>query len=171
MAYQKIVAYKPPGRGKGSKLSVLQSAFIDHYMVTKRGTEAIILAGSRTKNPARAATEMLNHPLVKAEIERRRDVLADKSIMTIEYLAQKLLDIIQREEEENPTAALRAIELAGKHLGMYRDRQEISGPDGAAIQMEQKTRENAEAFTAQLKKLAKKTDASEDSNVVDFKRA
>lgn len=138
-------------------------------MVCKVGSEAIVKAGSKTTNPTRAATEMLNHPLVKAEIKRRVEARVEKSELTVEFLTQKLLEIIQTEQGENPQAALRAIELAGKHLGMYKERQEISGPDGEAIQMEQRTRENADVFTSQLKKLTKK--ATEDAdNVVEFRK-
>jgi phage terminase small subunit len=39
----------------------------------------------------------------------------------------------------NPAAANKALELLGKEMGMFKDQHEISGPDGGAIQTEDKT--------------------------------
>ena len=41
---------------------------------------------------------------------------------------------------------------------MFKDRQELSGPDGEAIQMEQKTKESADEFNRKLLSLAAKAD-------------
>lgn len=158
MALQRLRNYNPPGRGKGSKLTTRQLAFIDSYMVCGVAKDACLKAGYKTKNPTRQGTELLNHPLVKEEIQKRREKLGEKSQLTVEYLVQKLTEIIQKEQEENPNAALRAIELAGKHLGMYKDRQEISGPDGEAIRIEeQKVQEEADEFKSRIASIAKRT--------------
>lgn len=170
MAYQRLLNYKPPGRGKGSRLTTKQTAFIDEYMVCGVAKDACLKAGYKTKNPTRMGTELLAHPLVKAEINRRKQVRTEKSELTIDFLVQKLLEIIQDEQDENPTAALRAIELAGKHLGMYKERQEISGPDGNAIEIqEQRVKQSAHDFTSKLAELAKRGKAAED-NIIPIGR-
>ena len=168
MAHQHLVNYKPPGRGKGSKLTQRQSSFVDHYMVCGVAKDAVLKAGYKTKNPIRMGTECLNHPLIKAEIERRREILNEKSILSVEYLVQKLISIIEKEHEENPNAALRGIELAGKHLGMYKERQEISGPDGNAIEVrEQKIAEDVADFKSRLAGIATRRGAGNLSLVPD----
>ncbi len=146
---------RPPGRPKGRQLTVKQSSFVDHYMVTGVGSKAVLLAGYNTINPVRQATELMQNPMVKAEIERRRQMAIKKSELTVEYLTQKLLEIIAKEQEENPQAALRAIELAGKSIAMFKERQEISGPDGDAIRVqEQRVQEEADEFKSRMASIA-----------------
>jgi hypothetical protein len=63
------------------------------------------------------------------------------------------------EESGNLTAMLRASELLAKHLGMFIDRQEISGPGGAEIEIkQQKIKEKADDFINLIDRAAKKVD-------------
>lgn len=121
-----------------------------------------------TKN----VSEIMTNPLVVAEIKKRQAKRTQQSEVKAEYLIQKLMQIIEREEEQNPQAALRAIELAGKSIALFKERQEISGVDGAAIQHEQHVKESVADFTNKLESLARRNpsgDAGEGaSTVVEF---
>jgi hypothetical protein len=60
---------------------------------------------------------------------------------------------------------LRAIELAGKSIALWKERQEISGPDGEAIKHEQHIKESVADFTSRISSLAKR---GGQTNVVEF---
>lgn len=143
-----------PTKGRGSKLSRKMRNFVDEYMTDFVGSHAVVRAGYKTTNPDQMAAQLLAHPLVKAEIEARRAVKLEKQELKAEYVIQKLIRIVEDTETGNPQAALRGLELLGKHLGMYKERQEISGPDGGAIETMQRTKEDIADFKSKLDRLA-----------------
>lgn len=134
-------------------------------MIHKDGGKAITLSSYKTTNPGQLAAQLLQHPLVVAEIQKRFAARAEKSEVTAEFLIQKLVSIIN-DNEIKTTDTLRAIELAGKSIALWRDRQEISGPDGGAIETEQRVKESAADFTNKLSVLVKRS--ATDDNVVPF---
>lgn len=153
------MAYLPPGsepplKGKGSKISTKMSIFVDEYLVDLNASKAVIRAGYKTTNPNRIATELLRHPLVLKAIQGKQEKRRDRLELSADYVITKLISIVEDTEQGNPQAALRGLELLGKHLGLYRDRQEISGPDGGAIEMEQKVKENVDDFTSRISRLS-----------------
>ncbi len=156
--------YVPPSKGRGSKLTAKMLAFIDYYMVDFVGKDAVIKAGYKTKNSEKMAAALLQHPLVSAEIKARQGLRREKTELTAEFLIQKLVSIIQDTERDNPQAALRGIELAGKTLGIFKDRQEISGPDGESIKIEQDIKKKADDFASKLSRLSRR---AEDEPLVD----
>lgn len=156
MAYLKLDS-EIPVKGKGSKLSGKMLRFVEEYLVDLNGTQAILRVPYKTDNPNRLATELLRHPLVLREIEKRTEKRRERMEIKADYLINKLINIIEATEENNPQAALRAIELAGKSIALWKDRQEISGPDGAAIEMEQRIKEDVTDFTSKLARLAEST--------------
>lgn len=146
--------YVPPKKGKGAYLSDLQKRFIDEYLVDLKGSEAVLRAGYKTKNANRQASELLNHPLVRHWIDKRLEEKREKCELSAEYVIQKLINIVESTDKSNPQAALRGLELLGKTMALFKERQEVSGPDGEAIQMEQKVQERAADFTSKLSRLA-----------------
>ncbi len=155
---------------RGHKLTPKMRSFIDAYFgaANFNALEAMRLSDYKTTTPAsttQTAAELMRHPLVMAEIERRQQARTEKAEVKAEYLITKLMAIIEKEQEDNPQAALRAIELAGKSIALWRERQEVSGPDGAAIQHEQKVKENVADFTSRIASLAKRNGTT---NVVEF---
>lgn len=133
--------------------------FIDQYLVYQNGPEAVRHTSYKTKNPHRMASELLAHPLVRDEIQRRLDKRSQYAEVKAEFLIGKLLEIIN-DDDIKTADQLRAIELAGKSIALWRERQEISGPNGEAIKHEQTIKENVDNFTNKLKSL------SERNNVV-----
>lgn len=161
--------YKPPTPGggtnhKGNVLTAMMLGFIDLYMVHLNGTKAAELSAYKTNNPSRLARRLMAHPLIIAEIKKRTEARQLNMEIKSDYIVNKLIQIID-DGEEKTGDRLRAIELAGKTIGIFKDRQEISGPDGEAIRTEQVTKENADAFSSRISGLAKR---SGTSNVVSF---
>lgn len=91
-----------------------------------------------------------------------------KTELEAQWVLNKLMNIVQETETDNPQAALRGLELLGKHLGLYRERQEITGADGAAIKYEQEIKKGAEEFTNKLDKLRRSAEEGEPK-VVNIK--
>lgn len=150
-----------PTKGKGSKLSSKMQLFVSEYLVDLNATEAVLRSGYKTKNPNRLGTELLRHPLVKAQIDEALSKRMEQNEVKADYLINKLISIIENTETSNPQACLRAIELAGKSIALWKERQEISGPDGGAIQTEQKIKEDVESFTSSISRLARRSGESE----------
>lgn len=145
-----------PTKGKGSKPSAKMELFISEYLVDLNASEAVKRAGYKSKNPNKLGTELLRHPLIKPRIDEALANRMEQNEIKADYLINKLISIIENTESANPQACLRAIELAGKSIALWKERQEVSGPDGGAIQMEQKIREDVAAFTSSLTRLAER---------------
>jgi len=157
MAYLKLDS-EIPTKGKGSKLSAKMLRFVDEYLVDLNGTQAVLRVPYKTDNPNRLATELLRHPLVMREIDKRTEKRRERMELKADYLVNKLIEIMESEETKT-SDVLRAIELAGKSIALWKERQEISGPDGAAIEMEQRIKEDVSDFTSRLSRLAEQSGA------------
>lgn len=164
MSYHKRTTYVAPCNGKGAKLTHKMQCFISEYLVDMNASQAVVRAGYKTKNPNRIGTELLQHPLVAEAIERALDDKFKRHELTADYLVNKLVGIIEAEGTKTPDV-LRAIELAGKSIALWKERQEISGPDGQAIQTEQKVKQDVADFTSRLARLAPREG---EDGVVEF---
>jgi phage terminase small subunit len=145
-------------------------SFINAYFgeANFNGLKAIELSDYNCKTRYSAHqtyAELMNHPLVVAEMERRQLARETKSEVKAEILIQKLLEIIENTQVDNPNAALRAIELAGKSIALWKDRQEITGADGGAIEHKQEVKDSVAEFTSRISSLAKRNGTA---NVVEF---
>lgn len=161
MAYLSVKAGRIEGKGgKGKKLTPKMVTFIDAYFgeANFNATRAYELSAyaSTMKSPDLRAAELMNHPLVQQEIKRRQAIRTEKSEVKAEWIINKLQKIVNNTEDENPQAAIRAIELLGKTIAIWRDRQEISGPDGEAIKHEQHVKESVADFTRRISELVKR---------------
>lgn len=144
---------------KGKKLTPKMLSFIDQYFGSANfnALEAMRLSDYKCSTEGsvhQTSAELMNHPLVIAEIKRRTDLRSEKSEVKAEWLINKLMNIVNNTEEDNPAAAIRAIELLGKTIAIWRDRQEVSGPDGEAIKHEQHVKESVAEFTTRIQGLA-----------------
>lgn len=155
----------------GRKLTPKMLSFVDAYLgaANFNALRAIELSDYNCKTKFsihKTSAELMNHPLVKAEIDRRLLKREQKSEVKAEYLINKLIEIIDDLSASEKTAdRLRAIELAGKAIALWKERQEVTGADGGAIQHEQHVKESVADFTSRISSLVKRGGAG---NVVDF---
>jgi phage terminase small subunit len=148
-------------QGMIDSLSTLQKRFCEEYLVDLNATQATIRAGYQTKWPSRVGSQLLRTPTIKMAIESLIAERNKSSYVGKDEVLKGILRAIQKAEAKDKTGdMLRGYELLAKHLGMFIDRTEISGPDGEAIQMEQKTKQNAEEFTNKLLSLSKKANSN-----------
>jgi phage terminase small subunit len=117
-----------------SKLTAKQRAFVDAYLVDLNATQAAIRAGYSAKTAKQAGSRLLTNVDVAAAVAaaqerraRRVEITQDEVLANLEAARTGAMG------EAQYAAAIRACELQGKHLGMFVDRQHLSGPDGGPI--------------------------------------
>lgn len=143
------------------KLTGKQQLFVEHFTNPKspgfrNGSESVRLAGygGKPEHANRISTQLMNHPTIKPIVDKIMAERAEKNELTAEYVLAKLVDLVENTDKD--ADRIRTLELLGKSLGLFRDRQEISGPNGDAIQMEQKVKQNADDFASRIASLAKR---------------
>lgn len=128
-------------------LTVQQRRFCEEYIISYNASEAVVKAGYKCKYPNRQGYQLLRNPGVRACIDQMTLQRADQSIVKPEYVVNKIVKTIEKaERDNNHNAVFRGCELMARHLGMFIERQEISGPNGDPIQLKQ-VRDAADAFT------------------------
>lgn len=135
-------------------LSDKMKLFCEEYTKDLNATQAVIRAGYETKYPNRVAFQLMENPAVRITIDAIRAERSKGSDVTKDFVLRGIQKSIRKAEEAgNHNATLRGYELLARHLGMFVERTEISGPDGEAIKMEQKTKADVTDFTNKLAKL------------------
>ncbi len=103
----------------------MQNAFVNAYMDTDNGVEAVKATKYSQVNPHAMASQLLTNPRIKAEIAKRRSALATRVVIDQDMLTTKLYDIAKDEDEPGSTRVTAIVHL-GKWLGFYVDRKEIA---------------------------------------------
>lgn len=122
--------------------------FADHYLVLLNATEAAIKAGYSEKTAYSQGSRLLKDVDIHAYIEEKQQVRAEKLELDAEWVLKRLMAISDRcmtaepviefdpdtrqmketgEYKFDSTGANRATELIGKHLGMFKDKLDITG--------------------------------------------
>jgi len=115
-------------------LTANQREFARQYLVDLNAAQAAQRAGYSTRSARQVGHELLKDERVQAlmadEMGRRAARVQDSMdevLRDLRRLGQKAESLCEF------TAAIKAIELRGKHLGMFKDRLEHSGPEGGPI--------------------------------------
>lgn len=139
-------------------LTEKQRRFCEEFLTDLNATQAVLRAGYDTKFPNRIAFQLMENPAIRITIDALRSERTKSTDITKDYVLQKIMKAMRLAEESgNLTAMLRAGELLGRHLALFVDRQELSGPDGKEIEIrEKKVKEEADSFTDLIDRTAKK---------------
>jgi phage terminase small subunit len=139
-------------------LTGLQKRFAEEYLADMNASQAVMRAGYKVNpvNAPKMAYQLMENPAIRIAIDALRNQRAGKSIdVTKDYVLKKIIRTLESaESDSNHNATLRAAELLARHLGMFIERQEISGPDGQAIEFERKVKEEAASFLSLIDKVA-----------------
>lgn len=143
-------------------LSDMQRRFAEEYVTDFNGAGAVVRAGYSKNYPDRQANVLLNHDGVSAYIDYLIKRNAAK-IMSVDpdYVLREITRIVSKDNAKD-SDKLRGLELLARHLGMFIDRTEISGPDGGAIKHEEIQNE-ADAFQRRIASIAKRNRADGDT--------
>jgi hypothetical protein len=104
-------------------LDAKELRFVEEYLVDLNSTRAARAAGYLRGDTGRA---LLKRPHVRAAVERRMRERRERLKLSQDYVIERLIKEAECDAAEgNATARVRALELLGKHLGMFWDRQEV----------------------------------------------
>lgn len=142
------------------KLTDKQAAFVREYLVDLNATQAAIRAGYSERTASRIGPQLLGKTCVREAIEKAQAKRARRVEVTQDYVLSNLVEVVERTMQRAPVldrkgeqvtdeegravwtfdakGANRALELLGKHLGIFADRvrAEVSGPDGGPVASE-----------------------------------
>ena len=140
------------------KLTDKQKEFVRQYLVDLNATQAAIRAGYSMKTAYRQGADLLQKTSIREAIEKAQAKRARRVEVTQDYVLSNLVEVVERTMQRAPVTdrkgeqvtdeegravwtfdakgANRALELLGKHLGIFADKvkAEVSGPDGGPVQ-------------------------------------
>lgn len=114
-------------------LTPKQACFVEEYMIDLNATAAAVRAGYSERTADRIGPELLGKTWVAEAIQAALAKRSKKTEVTAEYVIKNLREIVERcmqkqgADDYDPRAAAKALELLGKHLGMFADKLNISG--------------------------------------------
>lgn len=138
------------------KLTDKQKRFVEEYLIDLNATQAAIRAGYSEKTAYSIGEENLRKPEVKIAIQQAQKKRSERVNITQDDVLKGLLEVVtismgkkKITETElsktdgsivpvdvekycfEPHAANKALELLGKHLGMFKDRLDVTNSDGS----------------------------------------
>ena len=137
-------------------LTEKQARFVAEYLVDLNASAAARRAGYSAKNSDNIASELLGKTQVREAIAAAMDERSKRVEIDADYVLKNLVEVVERCMQRAPVmhkgeqvvddegnslwlfdgkVAVRALELLGKHKGMFTDKiqQEVSGPNGGPI--------------------------------------
>lgn len=135
-------------------LTPKQRAFVAEYLVDLNGAAAARRAGYSAKNADNIASELLGKTQVREALAAAMEERSKRVEIDADYVLTNLLEIVERcmqrapvmhrgkqvEDEEGRGVwcfdgknAIKALELLGKHKGMWIEKQELTGADGGPL--------------------------------------
>lgn len=113
-----------------------QQRFVDEYLIDLNATQAAIRAGYSEKTAKEIGSENLTKPNIAKAITEAQEKLSNKAQVTVEMVVQGLLKEAQDYAEgSTQSARVSAWAHLGKHLGMFTEKVQHSGPDGGPVQV------------------------------------
>lgn len=102
-----------------------QQRFVDEYMIDLNATQAAIRAGYSPKTAEVIGNQLLKKTLVSNEILKRKAKLSN----VVNWTAADVLKRLARLADEGykDSDKIKALELIGRHIGMFQDKVELSG--------------------------------------------
>ena len=122
---------------KPNKLTPKQEAFVREYLIDLNATQAAIRAGYSPKTAQEQSSRLLSKAMVVKAVQTGMDKRADKLSLTAEDVLRDInlvkedamrqnLDRDGNMNMANHAAALKALELQGRHLKLFTDRVETN---------------------------------------------
>lgn len=111
-----------------TRLTPKQAAFVREYMIDLNATQAAIRAGYKAKTAYQTGAENLRKPQIQKAIQAQREAIEERCRVSMDWVLSQIAEIAQ-DEEARIADRLKALELLGKHLGLWEKRQD----DGAQV--------------------------------------
>lgn len=174
-----------------SKLTDKQRRFIEEYLVDLNGKQAAIRTGYSEATAEQQASRLLSYAKVQEAIQKARNERSERTKLTQDEVIADLrelrdicmgrkpvrvTEVVKNNQNGTalpvqveifalePTGAGKALDLLGKHLGMFSQKVEVSGD----LHIEQRTELNLSGLDIneleQLEKLLEKGNLEQDSD-------
>ena len=130
-------------------LNARQSRFVEEYLLDLNGKQAAIRAGYSAKTAEVQASRLLSHAKVAVAVAAAKARRAARVEVTQDYVLGKLVEnlerslqavpVVDREGEETGeyqyegAVANGALRMLGEHVGMYKQKHELTGKDGGPL--------------------------------------
>lgn len=112
-------------------LTEKQKRFIDEYLIDLNATAAAIRAGYSEKTANEIGSQNLVKLSIQKAIAERLKERQQRTEITQDYVLRNLKKIAEKSmgysDAPHQQAATKAIELLGKHLGMFRESVQMDG--------------------------------------------
>lgn len=80
---------------RAGTLTRQQAVFVEHYLITMNGSEAVRAAGYKTKDPRNTASLLLSKPHIQAAVDKGMAERVSRLRINQDYVILKLVDIIE----------------------------------------------------------------------------
>ena len=122
-------------------LTARQQRFVDEYLKDLNATQAAIRAGYKATTAVAAnAARLLTNDKVQEAIEARKQARVERVELEQDWVVNELRKVAQKclpveDDDGKPIAnivnvGVKALELLGRHQGIFIDKREITGKDG-----------------------------------------
>lgn len=145
-------------------LNTRQEEFCQHYVNTTMYDAEIafdmVYSASNIKNKRMLILRLMNNGNIKKRIKQLMGIRDDVTVVDKYYVLKKLKKIVD-ENEKKPVYQLKALELLGKHLGLFNDK--MIAPDASTDPSEiarnafEERMKNADVDKGKILKLYNKT--------------
>lgn len=136
------------------KLVTQRARFVREYVKDYNGQAAAIRAGYSEQSARSQASRLLDMPDVKAELEQVQKRVLERLEMDAASILKRLEELSDEARgREDFGPAIRAIELIGKHLGMFVDRREVTGKGGGPLEYRDVSGMTDEEIDAEIARL------------------
>lgn len=93
--------------------------FAENYVMDRNASNAARIAGYSPKTAGAQGSRLLKHKAVKLYIAHLSGEATDEAKVDFKYVITRLKDLATDHKDKNPSVSLRALELLGKHIGMF----------------------------------------------------
>lgn len=143
-------------------LNPKQQRFCEEYVVDLNGTQAAIRAGYSPKTANEQAARLLAKASIQEEVEKLQKKHREEIKIDRKWIIERLVENVNRsmqiipvlDKDGDPTGEFRyegnvankALELLGRHDGMFSNKVELTGKDGEAIKHEHEHKHAIKAY-------------------------
>ena len=158
-----------------AKLTDKQRTFVAEYLVDLNATQAAIRAGYSPKTANEQAARLLANVNIAAAVAEAQAERATRTEINQDYVLNNLVEVTERCMQKRPVCTMKgeqvqdengngvwsfnaqgankALELIGRHLGMFTEKHEHTGKDGKPIEVDHQVSPAVEAMLNTLKGL------------------
>lgn len=112
-------------------LTPRQRRFVTEYLVDHNGAQAAIRAGYAESGARQEATRLLAKADIRAAVDEAEKKHAEAVGISVEWVLDGLKKVA--DSDDVTPMKVKAFELIGKHLRMFTEKVEHSGPEGGPI--------------------------------------